>query len=131
MANRNLTEAQEQIKLIQYCEIKGFPYNLIFHIPNGGSRNVLEAVNLKKQGVKAGVPDLFLPYASKGYHGLFIEMKSTRKGAKTSEAQKEWIAKLLSEGYQCSVCHGFDEAKNEIDNYLANFLINVRGVFEW
>lgn len=118
MANRNLTEAQEQIKLIQYCEIKGFPYNLIFHIPNGGSRNVLEAKNLKKQGVKPGVPDLFLPFPKNQYCGLFIEMKSTRRGAKCSEAQKEWIEKLLGEGYQCSVCHGFDEAKNEIDNYL-------------
>lgn len=118
MANRNLTEAQEQIKFIQYCEIKGFPYNLIFHIPNGGSRNVLEAKNLKKQGVKPGVPDLFLPFPKNQYYGLFIEMKSTRKGAKTSEAQNVWLYDLDNLNYKCVVCYGFDEAKNEIDAYL-------------
>lgn len=118
MANKNLTEAQEQIKLIQYCEIKGFPYNLIFHIPNGGSRNVLEAKNLKKQGVKPGVPDLFLPFPKNQYCGLFIEMKSTMRGAKTSEAQNVWLNDLDNLNYKCVVCHGFDEAKNEIDAYL-------------
>ena len=50
----------------------------MFHIPNGGSRNKLEASNLKKQGVKAGVPDLFLPVGRGSYHGLFIELKSAK-----------------------------------------------------
>lgn len=113
-------ESAEQIKVINYCELKGFPYDLIFHIPNGGSRNVIEASNLKKQGVKAGVPDLFLPVPNGGFFGLFIEMKSTRKGAKTSESQNKWIKKLTEQGYKCAICHGFDEARACLDNYIHN-----------
>ena len=113
-------ESTEQIKVINYCELKGFPYDLIFHIPNGGSRNVIEASNLKKQGVKAGVPDLFLPVPNGGFFGLFIEMKSTRKEAKASEAQNKWIKKLTDQGYKCAICRGFDEARACLDNYIHN-----------
>ena len=63
------SEAMEQVSLIDWCEFKHIP---IFHIPNGGSRNVKAAKNLKRQGVKAGVPDLFVPVARRGCHGLFI-----------------------------------------------------------
>ena len=34
------------------------------HIPNGGKRDKRTAVALKRQGVKAGVPDICLPVAS-------------------------------------------------------------------
>ena len=34
---------------------------LLYHCPNGGSRNKAEAVKLKQMGVKAGIPDLCLP----------------------------------------------------------------------
>lgn len=112
------TEAQEQIQVINYCNDKGYPYNLIFHIPNGGTRNVIEAVNLKRQGVKAGVPDLFLPYPKNGKHGLFIEMKSLRQGAKTSEDQDAWLSILENNGYRCEVCYGCNEAIAVLDDYL-------------
>lgn len=38
------------------------------HIPNGGKRDKRTAVALKRQGVKAGVPDICLPVARNGYH---------------------------------------------------------------
>ena len=53
-----------------------YPKRLIFHIPNGGKRNLREAVRLKKQGVVAGVPDLFCPEPTKLFHGLFVELKA-------------------------------------------------------
>lgn len=71
-------EADQQRKLFQWTTFIRTKYpeiDLMFHIPNGGSRNKLEAANLKKQGVKAGVPDLFLPVGRGSYHGLFIELK--------------------------------------------------------
>jgi hypothetical protein len=33
---------------------------MLFHVPNGGSRHVAEAVKLKAMGTRQGVPDLLL-----------------------------------------------------------------------
>ena len=45
----------------------------MYHVPNGGKRDKATAAVLKRQGVKAGVPDIMLPAARAGYHGLYIE----------------------------------------------------------
>lgn len=50
-------EANEQEALFRWAAfVRGrFPeIDLLYHVPNGGSRNRLEAANLKRQGVKAG-----------------------------------------------------------------------------
>ena len=88
----------------------------LFHIPNGGQRHVLVAVNLKRQGVKAGVPDLFLPVPRFGCHGLWIEMK-TQDGA-ISASQKGWIGYLQGAGYRVKVCRSFEEARVTLIDYL-------------
>lgn len=100
-------------------QIARFPeLALLFHIPNeAGTRTFKETVRLKELGVKAGVPDLFLPVARWGWHGLFIEMKRQRNGH-VSEVQKEWISALVEQGYLVRVCHGFDEAKKTLLLYL-------------
>ena len=43
---------------------------LLFAVPNGGRRNKIEAANLKRQGVRAGVADLILLF-QKGGHGIY------------------------------------------------------------
>lgn len=48
----------------------------MYHVPNGGKRDKATAAVLKRQGVKAGVPDIMLPAARAGYHGLYIELKA-------------------------------------------------------
>ena len=114
------TEAEEQAAVMRWAffESAYMPeLKLLFHIPNGGSRNKLEAVHLKQQGVKSGVPDLMLPVARRGYHGLFIEMKRT-KGARVSDEQKDWLGRLLREGYLALVCHGFEEARTALTDYI-------------
>lgn len=117
------SEAREQATVIEWANIMSNTYpclKLLFHIPNGGSRNVVEAVNLKRQGVKAGVPDLFLPYPAKvgenNFPGLFIEMK-TKKG-KPTDKQKQWLEHLTQNGYYTAICHSADEAINTIKHYL-------------
>lgn len=107
-------EAQEQIVVVQYCDLRNIP---IFAIPNGGSRNKLEAINLKRQGVKAGVPDLMIPLAKKGYNGLFIEMKVGKN--KTTAYQDAWIELLNNNGYKAVVCYGCDAAVKVIDEYCS------------
>ena len=109
------SEASEQIAVIQYCDMRGYT---IFHIPNGGTRNSIEAANLKRQGVRAGVPDLCCPVPKGEYHGLLIEMKYGKN--KITLNQEKWLELLNKNGYATAVCYGFDEAKNVIDKYFSN-----------
>lgn len=114
------TEAQEQEALFRWAEYQKnvFPeLALLYHIPNGGSRDVREAHNLRMQGVKSGVPDLMLPVPRGGYHGLFIEMKRL-KGGVVSDSQKGWLAALRKQGYRCEVCRGYEAAVTVIRDYL-------------
>ena len=114
------TEAMEQTCLFRWAAAASGKYpelQMLHHIPNGGSRNPIEAKNLKAQGVKPGVPDLCLPVPKGGYHGLYIELKR-RKGGRVSEDQAIWIRCLSRLGYRAIVCHGWDEAREEIIAYL-------------
>lgn len=108
------SEADEQRALVEWCNWHKLP---IFHIPNGGKRNKFEAKRLKQQGVKAGVPDLFLPMPTEKHHGLFIELKR-KDGGRVSEPQKRWLEYLASQGYRAVVCHGADEAIKAIADYF-------------
>lgn len=113
------TEADEQKALIQWSKWQEGRYpelKLLYHCPNGGTRNKLEAANLKRQGVKAGVPDLFLPVARNGKYGMFIEMKVGRN--KCTDNQKKWIRNLLEQGYEVKVCYSCEEAIQVIKKYL-------------
>ena len=108
------TEAQEQTAVVQYCDARGIP---CFHIPNGGYRGKTTAKNLQRQGVKAGVPDLCIPLARLGYHGLYIEMKRKR-GYQIRNSQAVWIKRLNNEGYLARVCAGADSAIALIKQYV-------------
>jgi hypothetical protein len=90
---------------------------LLYAIPNGGKRAIKTAIALKAQGVKSGVPDMCLPVARNGYHGLYIELKR-QKGGTVSETQKSWITALAEQGYEAVVCKGAEEAIKVIKEYL-------------
>jgi hypothetical protein len=84
-----MNESQHQSTLFKWTkqpEVRAdFPeLRLLFHIPNGGRRDPVEARHLKEQGVKKGVPDLCLPVARGGFNALYIELK-TEKGRTTDE----------------------------------------------
>lgn len=112
-------EHLEQVYLFNWVAIMERRYpelSLLFAIPNGGQRHVLVAMKLKAEGVKSGVPDLFLPVARGNYHGLFIEMKAGKN--KTSENQNIWIKKLSEQGYMVEVCYGAEQAQDLLVSYL-------------
>ena len=114
------SEEEEQATLFNWARMQEGKYpelKLMFHIPNGGLRSKTEAARLKKQGVKAGVPDIFLPCARGKFHGLFIELKRLT-GGQVSKQQKEWSYKLTMAGYAVFVCHGWQEASRVIMTYL-------------
>jgi hypothetical protein len=111
-----LSEHEEQVKVIAYCRSNILLKN-VFAIPNGGKRSMVAAMRAQAEGLCSGVPDLFIPFASAGYHGLFIEMKKL-KGGVVSATQKEWIAKLNASGYKAVVCKGHQEAIAVIEQYI-------------
>lgn len=85
----NHIEDNEQICLMEWAAAQSVKFpelSLIFHIPNGGKRNAREAARFKRMGVKADVPDLFLPVPRGDCHGLFIEMKAPKGGYPTINA---------------------------------------------
>lgn len=115
----NHIEDTEQIHLFDWAAMQSGKYPellLLFHIPNGGKRNAREGARFKRMGVKAGVPDLFLPVPRGKHHGLFVELKSP--GGRLSDHQREWLQKLAGSGYAACVCFGFEEAVRDITNYL-------------
>ena len=101
----------------------------LHHIPNGGSRGdtersrAIEGGKLKAQGVKPGVPDVFLPVARHGCMGLYIEMKKPMQQAARngglSEAQIEFGMFARAQGYGWMPAYGWQEAAQAIERYLS------------
>lgn len=117
------SESAEQKTLIAWANLqskKHVELKMLFHIPNEGKRNPRTGAELKRLGMRAGVPDLFLavPRMQNNvlYGGLFIEMKVNNN--KCTENQKKWIRMLMDYGYQCKVCYSADEAIKIIKEYL-------------
>jgi hypothetical protein len=108
------TEQQEQIALVKWLKL-----NSIMHTAsaNGGRRDLVDAVNLKRAGVSAGFPDLEIPIPFNGKHGLYIEMKRMRGGVVSLE-QKEWLDYLNLVGYVAKVAHGCHEGIEIVREYL-------------
>lgn len=116
---QKMDEASEQIVLFQWVDVmkRARPeLERLFHIPNERKCTPAQGAKLKRMGVKSGVPDLCLPVARKGYHGLWIEMKA-RKG-RVNDRQREWIEALRQEGYLATVCYGAREAIEVLGKYL-------------
>lgn len=114
------TEEQEQITLFNWARMREQLYpelRLMFHIPNGGARSKSEAARFKAAGVKAGVPDIFLPAPSGKHSGLFIEMKR-RKGGRISAEQEIYLKDLAQMGYAVCICYGWEDAADTIKTYL-------------
>ena len=114
------TESVEQKLLFRWTRFYVSKYPelaLLYHIPNGGSRRKSEAGRFKAEGVKAGVPDLFLPAARGNFHGLYIEMKR-KAGGRVSADQKVLIDALSKQGYAVRVCLGWEDAARTLEEYL-------------
>lgn len=113
-------EHNEQVKLFAWAEwerIDRPELGLLFAVPNGGKRDKVTGARLKAEGVKAGVPDVWLPVARQGFHGLVIELKADEKG-RPSKEQMTWLAELTEQGYLAVVCHGCEAAKGVLMEYL-------------
>lgn len=124
------SEHEQQTLVIDWAEINSIAHpelRLLHAIPNGaklpwmrdkrGQRFSPQALKLKAEGLRSGVPDLCLPVPRKGYHGLYIELKHGDN--KPSEDQVWWLDRLNELGYQALVCWEADEAIEAIGEYLS------------
>jgi len=116
------TEHEEQSRFIEWANLYAnildeHGLRLLFAIPNGGKRSIKTAKALKAEGVRSGVPDLFLPVPRRGYCGCFIEMKRSKRGT-ISPAQAVFHAELALQGYMVLVCRGCEDAKKQVLQYL-------------
>lgn len=91
---------------------------LFFAIPNGGSRNVFEAHNLKLQGVLPGVSDTFLAVPNNRFAGLFIEFKFNKN--KLSPNQSAFFDAVSAHKYATATIYDFDSFRLLISKYLNN-----------
>lgn len=116
-------EELEQRLLIAYIRT-AYPKILFTIAPNGFKLTKQLANRIKALGYSPGTPDVMI-FEQRGiWAGLFIEMKRRNiKGqpkGHLSDYQKYWIESLNKRGYFATCCHGFEEAKVILDNYLNN-----------
>ena len=101
------SESEEQIGFLRWFEVQ-FRGVWIFHIPNGGHRAMSVAKKMKAEGVKAGVPDLYVPDWK-----LWIEMKR-QKGGAVSKDQRAWHEYLEGIGDTVILGRGAADASRQV-----------------
>lgn len=124
-------EHNEQAALFRWARLyqdKCPRLGMMFAIPNAQKmagqtkeQKIRTIAKLKREGLKKGVPDLFLAVEQRVdgetiFAGLFIEMKYGKN--KPTKEQKEWLLELYDGGYQVEVCYSWEAAAREICSYL-------------
>jgi hypothetical protein len=97
----------------KYPEHRG----LLFHVPNGGSRNPIEAKKLKFMGVTPGVSDLI----SLIHCCAFLELKRPDGKGGQSPKQKKWQFTVEAQGFEYIILNDLEEAKEWIKYKIAKF----------
>lgn len=108
-------EEREQIKL--FCWINTVPeLKMAFHIANERKCSRIVGQILKLMGVRPGVPDICVPIAKGGHHGLYIELKAGKN--KPTAYQAQYLADLTNNGYMAVCVTGHIAARAVIETYM-------------
>jgi len=132
----HIADKWAESKLLQHLvsfEVKVPALEWLHAIPNGGSRGdsvksrKIHGAQLKAEGVRRGVPDIFLPWPNCGYSGLYIEMKKPsvkpkRESSKggLSKEQIKFKNYALGVGFGFIVCYSWKEAAKALQGYIEN-----------
>ena len=119
-----MKESEHQKLIFKWAKTHSICCDYLFAIPNGGTRNIKEAVNMKAQGVRKGVSDLFLAYPVGHLSGLWIELKKDTK-CSLSKEQVVWIERMKLIGYAAEVAYGFKDTVQIIRIYLKGALLDI------
>ena len=106
-------EESIQVACVNWFRLQ-YPKLIIFAVPNGGSRNLYEAKNMKKSGTLKGVADLVIV----GNNGkvLFVEMKAGKN--KQDDSQVIFQQKVEKLGHKYIICRSLEQFKKEVDLWV-------------
>jgi VRR-NUC domain len=116
---KKLNEYDESVILMKWVRAhqKTYPeLNLFYHIPNGEKRSIITAVKLKKMGVLPGIPDYHLPVARRGFHSLYIELKS--ETGRVSDTQQKLHLELVRRNNVVVIAFGAQDAIHYLEKYI-------------
>ena len=106
-------EESIQVACVKWFRLQ-YPNLVIFAVPNGGSRNLYEAKNMKESGTLAGVADLVI--VGNGGRVLFVEMKAGKN--KQEDSQVLFQNKVEKLGHKYIICRSLEQFKKEIDLWV-------------
>jgi len=137
--NIRVDEHSHQKNLMTWCELNKNNYpelDYYYAVPNGaklgykklanGKHVSPQAIKLKKEGLKAGVPDTCLPVPKGRYHGLYIELKTPT--GKPSEDQIRYVNFIKDQGYFACFCVGWENASIVLEWYLSLPPFNIDAI---
>lgn len=117
-----ISEHQHQTAVVQWWDAwsltVGLDHRLLFAVPNGAYKSGAQAVKFRREGLRAGVPDLILalPFKDRTFCGMFIELKS--ENGRIRPEQAAYADVLRDAGYNCITAYGADEAIRAIKVYV-------------
>lgn len=114
-----MSEHSEQCVVIQWAKVHESQYpelEILFAVPNAGKRSIGAARYYLDEGMRSGVPDVWLPVPKNNWCGLVIEMKFGKN--KTTPNQDWWLDHLAQYGWKTAVCYSAAEAIKVISDYL-------------
>lgn len=108
---RNPMEAFEQTKLAEWLDGRGLHWE---HIPNEGERTAQQGAALRRQGLKKGVPDVYVhtpPPRHPLVRGVAVELKRRDGSESDVKAEQRYRMKRLREcGWLTHVAYGARDA---------------------
>ena len=124
--SKKITEYYIQSQIVldfnnKYCLKHHNPRLMIFAVPNGGSRNVIEAKKLKATGTLRGASDLIVNFPGKS---VYIEVK-TDTGVQ-SDAQIDIQNRIEDLGMDYHIVRSVSDFYEKIMCYLKYYNIFVK-----
>jgi hypothetical protein len=108
-----ISEETIHVSILEWMRLVLPPGSLIWHTPNGGSRDVREAAKLKKMGVVPGIPDLVV--FMDGAFAFSLEVKA--QAGRLSAEQHGVHAVMRRLGFKVAVVRGIDEARQALASW--------------
>lgn len=118
------TERQEQRALVKWLSLHPQLKDYFCKNNNEGQRTPAQTHNLKLEGLRPGVSDLFIYYPVGSFCGLWLEIKRSKAYTKSEISTPTWMGQIKFQedvkriGYAAFFAFGWLDAKNIIERYL-------------